>query len=133
MKQFLPLAAVAIFLLGGCQSLGEHFRCLNEVDGVVPAQTQQKLIRTDTLCKPTFPERGTACTHTPVYETIVLNQPQRDAAYQQCRNRVTTNANAAAPAVPPQRGQKLSPNTPFCKHLAKSDGINGAVYRSQCN
>ena len=74
-----------------------------EVDRTVPAQTQQRYVRTDTKCSssgggiatPTT-TRGdqyivnnnsqTNCTSTPIYETIVLNQPQRDAAYQQCRS-----------------------------------------------
>jgi hypothetical protein len=89
-------------VLAGCQSLGDHFNCMAQVDQTVPAQTQQRYVRTDTKCStsgggiatPTT-TRGdqyiinnnsqTNCTSTPIYETIVLNQPQRDAAYQQCR------------------------------------------------
>lgn len=96
---------ILITSLQGCQSLGDHFNCMAEVDRTVPAQTQQRYVRTDTKCStsggaiatPTT-TRGdqyivnnnsqTNCTSTPIYETIVLNQPQRDAAYQQCRSRI---------------------------------------------
>jgi hypothetical protein len=76
-----------------------------EVDRTVPAQTQQRFLRTDTKCTssssglatPTTTKGSqyivsgsgeTNCSSVPVYETIVLNQSQRDSAYQQCRNGV---------------------------------------------
>ena len=148
MKQFLPPLLAVILLLAGCQSLGEHFNCMDEVDRTVPAKTQQNYVRTDTKCSSTGSgiatptttrgdqyivntDRQTNCTSTPVYETVILNQPQRDEAYQRCRNRIAANNSAAA--GPPPRAQKLSPSTPLCQALAKSDGLNGAVYKSQCN
>jgi hypothetical protein len=101
MKKLLIFLLLTASLLAGCQSLGEHFNCMAEVDRTLPAQTQQRFIRTDTLCKPTFPESGTSCTSTPIYETIVLNQAQRDSAYQQCRGginsqKLTASSNATA-------------------------------------
>jgi hypothetical protein len=105
MKRQLSLLLISSFLLSGCQSLGDHFNCLAQVDRTVPAQTQQKYVKTVTNCSssggaiatPTT-TRGdqyivnnnsqTNCTSTPIYETIVLNQSQRDSAYQQCRNGV---------------------------------------------
>ena len=104
-------------LLEGCQTLGDHFNCMTEVDRVVPAQTQQRYVRTDTKCTssgggiatPTT-TRGdqyivntsgqTNCSSTPVYETIVLNQPQRDAAYQQCRNGINNQRVSTQPYQP---------------------------------
>ncbi|MEI8280583.1 MAG: hypothetical protein WCG87_12545 [Bacteroidota bacterium] len=135
-------------LITGCKSLGEHFNCMDEVDRTVPAKTLQNYVRTDTKCSSTGSgiatptttrgdqyvvntDRQTNCTSTPVYETVILNQPERDAAYQRCRNRIAANNSAAA--SPPPRAQKLSPSTPLCQALAKSDGLNGAVYKSQCN
>lgn len=106
----LTLVAAGI-LLSGCQSMGDHFNCMAEVDRTVPAQTQQRYIRTDTKCSssgggiatPTT-TRGdqyivntsgeTKCTSTPIYETIVLNQAARDSTYQQCRGRVNSQRNA---------------------------------------
>jgi hypothetical protein len=105
MKRLLLLLGMTGILVG-CQSMGDHFNCLAQVDRTVPAQTQQKYVRTDTKCStsggaiatPTT-TRGdqyivnnnsqTNCTSTPIYETIVLNQSQRDFAYQQCRNSIS--------------------------------------------
>ena len=103
---FLVTSFVA--LLGGCQSLGEHYNCMAEVDRLVPAQTQQRYVRTDTKCvksneqtyqitggytgKVYNPGQGDVnCSSVPIYDTIVLNKPQRDTAYQQCRNSYTGN------------------------------------------
>lgn len=93
---------VGLVPLTACQSMGDHFSCMAEVDRTVPAQTQQRYIRTDTKCVRSNeqslgggmgtiynPAQGDInCSAIPIYETIVLNQAQRDAAYQQCRNRV---------------------------------------------
>ncbi|QWD69615.1 hypothetical protein [Polynucleobacter sp. UB-Siik-W21] len=75
-----------------------------EVDKTVPAQIQQRYVRTDTKCTKSSeqsltgpfgvslgtvynPAQGDVnCSSIPIYENIVLNQAQRDAAYQQCRN-----------------------------------------------
>ena len=94
---------LVIFFLSGCQSMGEHFNCLSEVDRLVPAQTQQKYVRTETKCVRSDqqslgggqgtiynPGRGDVnCTSTPIYETVILNQSERDSVYQNCRNRIT--------------------------------------------
>lgn len=100
---------MSFFFLSGCQSMGEHFNCLSEVDRLVPAQTQQKYVRTDTKCTRSNEQTVTGafgstwgtvynpsqgdinCSSTPIYETIVLNQQQRDLAYQQCRNSYANN------------------------------------------
>jgi len=98
MKYGLTLLAI---MLSGCQSLGEHYNCMAEVDRLVPAQTQQRYIRTDTKCTSsgtgyqTFSNRyassgETNCESTPIYETIVLNQTERDAAYQRCRSGINS-------------------------------------------
>ena len=106
------LVILSTLLLGGCQALGDHFNCMAQVDRTVPAQTQQVYVRTDTKCNssgsgiatPTTTrgnqyvinsDRETNCSSVPIYETIVLNQAQRDTAYQQCRAR-TGNANNAS-------------------------------------
>ena len=97
-----------IGFLTGCQSLGEHFNCMAEVDRAVPAQTQQRYLRTDTKCTKSNeqslgagmgtiynPSQGDVnCSSVPIYETIILNQTQRDAAYQQCRNSHASNRSA---------------------------------------
>lgn len=97
---------------------------MSEVDRTIPAQTQQRYVRTDTKCStsggsiatPTTTKGSqyiinndsqTNCTSTPIYETIVLNQAQRDAAYQQCRSGITSQRNAiqqyqAIPKTPSQ-------------------------------
>ena len=112
MKRPLVSLLVGTALLGGCQSIGDHFNCMAQVDRNIPAQTQQKYIRTDTKCissssglaSPTTTQGSqyivngngqTNCTSTPIYETIVLNQPQRDTAYQQCKARAG-NQNSAS-------------------------------------
>ena len=105
MKKIHFITLIAFVLtMTGCQSLGEHFNCIAEVDRTIPPKTQQKYVRTDTKCTssgsgiatPTTTrgdqyivntDKQTNCTSTPVYETVVLNQLQRDAAYQQCRGR----------------------------------------------
>jgi hypothetical protein len=106
MKRLLSIVSLVIMsLLAGCQSMGDHFSCMAEVNRTIPAQTQQRYVRTDTKCTssggaiatPTT-TRGdqyivnndgqTNCTSTPIYETIVLNQTARDAAYQQCRSNI---------------------------------------------
>jgi hypothetical protein len=113
----LLITVIFAALLGGCQSLGDHFNCMAEVDRTVPAKTQQRYVRTDTKCStsggaiatPTT-TRGdqyivnnnsqTNCTSTPIYETIVLNQPQRDAAYQQCRSGINNQRVSTQPYQP---------------------------------
>lgn len=116
----LFLAVILTFLLAGCQSLGDHFNCMAEVDRTVPAQTQQRYVRTDTICNSTSSglatptttrgnqymvsgEGQTNCTSTPIYVTVVLNQAQRDAAYQQCRNGINIQ-RVATPAYSSGRG-----------------------------
>jgi hypothetical protein len=126
MRAFYLLVFIPLLLLMGCQSLGDHINCSAEVDRTVPAQTQQRYLRTDTKCTssgsgiatPTTTrgdqyivntDRQTNCTSTPVYETIILNQAERDAAYQQCRGRVNSNrANSQLPAgyTPTSSNQK---------------------------
>jgi len=111
MKTIYLVGSIPLLMMMGCQTMGDHFNCMAEVDRTVPAQTQQRYIRTDTKCTssgggiatPTT-TRGdqyivntsgeTNCTSTPIYETIVLNQGQRDAAYQQCRGRVNSQRSA---------------------------------------
>lgn len=112
---------MSLLLLNGCQSLGEHYNCMAEVDRLVPAQIQQKYVRTDTKCvksnEQTFqvaggytskvynPGQGDVnCSSVPVYETTILNKPERDAAYRGCMS----NRNS-------QRASHLyqsPPNTP---------------------
>lgn len=88
--------------------MGNHFDCMAEVDRTVPAQTQKKYVRTDTKCvqsnettvRDAFGNSwGTVpsskgdinCSTTPIYENIILNQPQRDSAYRNCRNRLSNS------------------------------------------
>lgn len=128
--------------LQGCQSIGEHFNCMAEVDRTVPAQTQQRYVRTDTKCStsggaiatPTT-TRGdqyivnnnsqTNCTSTPIYETIVLNQDQRDAAYQKCRNNLSNQKLSSAQE--PYRGSVSNSNVAYIQRQdaqrAKCDSI----------
>jgi hypothetical protein len=85
---------------------------MDEVDRAVPAQTQQRFVRADTKCTssgsgiatPTTTrgdhyivntDRQTNCTSTPVYETIILNQAQRDVVYDQCRRRINSQKAAS--------------------------------------
>jgi len=160
MKNIL-FTVVLIGLLSGCQSLGDHFNCMAEVDRTIPAQTQQKYVRTDTKCiqssektitGPFGANFGTVpsdkgdinCSAVPIYETIVLNQAQRDAAYQQCRNNVNnqrTQQNYVAPQQqsysPPQQETyspstlrpKYSSDTPYCKGIPDK---NSSEYKAQC-
>jgi hypothetical protein len=119
MKKILGLLLVTTGLLGGCQSIGDHFDCMAEVDRNLPAQTQQRYIRTDTKCiqssektitGPFGANFGTVpsdkgdinCSAIPIYETIVLNQAQRETAYQQCRNRI----DAPSGYIPNSSNQK---------------------------
>jgi len=102
MKKLLFTLSV---ILTGCQTMGDHFQCLSEVDKQVPAQTQQRYIRTDTKCNTQdmmasttkgsqyLGSSTTNCTSTPIYETIVLNQAQRDSVYQQCISKAKNNRN----------------------------------------
>ena len=114
--RLLPASLAVIYLLAGCQSLGEHFNCMAEVDRTVPAQIQQKFVRTDTKCvksneqtyqitggytgKVYNPGQGDInCSSVPIYENVVLNQPQRDAAYQQCRVRTNNTSYTSGQAM----------------------------------
>ena len=101
----LPTLLFALLVSTGCQTMGNHFDCMAEVDRTVPAKIEKKFIRTDTKCVQsnettvrdsfgnswgTVPSsRGDInCSSTPIYENIILNQPQRDSAYRNCRNRL---------------------------------------------
>ena len=123
MKYGLVLLAI---LLSGCQSLGEHYKCMAEVDRLVPAQTQQRYVRTDTKCvksneqtyqvtggytsKVYNPGQGdTNCSSVPIYETIILNKPQRDAAYQQCRNSINSQQSYSPPASSQNTSEEIRP------------------------
>lgn len=132
--------------------MGEHFTCLDEANRIT--RTEQRFVRTETKCVRSDqqslgggqgtiynPGRGDVnCTSTPIYETVILNQSERDSVYQNCRNRITnqnsnlqnnkviTNSNTQNTSSK----QKLSADTPFCQALLKSDGINGSIYKSQC-
>jgi hypothetical protein len=82
-----------------------------EVDRIVPAKTQQRYVSTDTRC--TGSGSGlitTNCTSTPVYETIILNQAERDTAYNQCRARTSSqsgNVNKNSQFTPPTPQPRL--------------------------
>jgi hypothetical protein len=102
---YIPIAITCLGLVG-CQALQDNNYCWNQVNQQVPAQTQQRYIRTDTKCNTNdviatttkgsqyMGNSTTNCTSTPVYETIVLNQAERDSAYQQCRDNLN-NSRAA--------------------------------------
>lgn len=111
MKAIYLFGSIPLLMLMGCQSMGDHYSCMAEVDRTVPAQTQQRYLRTDTKCVKSNEQTVTGafgstwgtvynpaqgdvnCSSTPVYETIILNQAQRDVAYQQCRGRVNSQRN----------------------------------------
>jgi hypothetical protein len=143
-----------LVFLTGCQSMGEHFTCLDEANRIT--RTEQRFVRTETKCVRSDqqslgggqgtiynPGRGDVnCTSTPIYETVILNQSERDAVYQNCRNRINNqnlgnqNVNRTSSTSSTQNTttlkQKLSADTPFCQALLKSDGINGSTYKSHC-
>lgn len=117
-NKYFRITIVAIIFSAsfGCQSLGEHYNCMAEVDRLVPAKTQQKYIRTDTKCVKSNeqsyqitggytgtvynPAKGDVnCSSVPIYETVVLNQQERDLAYQQCRAK-STSQYESKPFVP---------------------------------
>jgi hypothetical protein len=89
-----------LVFLTGCQSMGEHFTCLDEANRIT--RTEQRFVRTETKCVRSDqqslgggqgtiynPGRGDVnCTSTPIYETVILNQSERDTVYQNCRNRI---------------------------------------------
>jgi len=139
MQKILLIASFAI-LLGGCQALGDHYNCLAEVDRTVPAQTQQRYIRTDTKCiqssektitGPFGANFGTVpsdkgdinCSAVPIYETIVLNQVQRDSAYQQCRNGVSSQRTQQNYAVQQQQAYKSPAPIPSPSNQKTPDEI----------
>ena len=68
--------------------MGDHFNCMAEVDRTVPAQTQQRYVRTETTCKQNWPFNELICNAVPIYDTVVTNQPQRDVAMAECRGRL---------------------------------------------
>ena len=118
MKRLLSIVSLVILsLLAGCQSMGDHFSCMAEVDRTIPAQTQQRYLRTDTKCTKSNeqslgggmgtiynPAQGdVSCSSTPVYETIVLNQAERDSAYQRCRGGISSQRASASASVPYQQ------------------------------
>lgn len=136
---FLPMGLI------GCQSMGEHFSCLSEVDRTVPAQTQQKYIRTDTKCIRSNEQTVTGafgttwgtvynpgqgdinCSSTPIYETVVLNQAQRDLAYQNCRNNIRSVQPAQIKTPQYPTGQV---ETQYCKDLLQ---MNIYKWVSECS
>ena len=136
------LALAPLTLLMGCQSLGDHFNCMAQVDRTVPAQTQQRYVRTDTKCStsggaiatPTT-TRGdqyivnnnsqTNCTSTPIYETIVLNQSQRDAAYQQCRNGISSQRSSASSYSSGGGTYSLQEAQSMCAQYGNKPNTNG--------
>ena len=126
----IKLLLILVVLLTGCQAIGEHYQCLAEVDRQIPAQVQQRFIRTDTQCDANttgFLGGGTTktpgnvymgntttnCTSTPIYETIVLNKVQRDAAFQQCISTASNyriqknNVVNPTPPIDPIRERRL--------------------------
>lgn len=93
----IPILLVCTFLMTGCQSFGNYIKCSNEVDARMPAVTEQRYVRTETKCHTsgtsgTVSRSGdvsidgttTTCSSYPVYETVTLNQHERDAAIQSC-------------------------------------------------
>ena len=150
MNKSLYAIVVAAGLLTGCQSIGDHLNCQAEVDRTVPAQTQQRYLRTDTKCVRSGqqslgggmgtinnPSMGDVnCSSVPIYETIVLNQPQRDAAYQACRNNVSNQrvsnsyySQNSPSNYTPSLKTKYSADTPYCKGIADK---NSSEYKAQC-
>ena len=93
MKKILGLLLVATTGLVGCQAMGDHFNCLATVNQTVPEQTQQVYVRTETKCKQNFPYNEMICNAVPIYDTVVTNQAQRDAAMDQCKSRVGNQNN----------------------------------------
>jgi hypothetical protein len=97
--------------------MGEHFTCLDEANRIT--RTEQKFVRTETKCVRSDqqslgggqgtiynPGRGDVnCTSTPIYETVILNQSERDSVYQNCRNRITNQTQRS------QQSTKESPST----------------------
>jgi hypothetical protein len=150
-----------VLLLGGCQTLGDHYSCLAEVDRTVPAQTQQRYIRTDTKCVKSNEQTVTGafgstwgtvynpgqgdvnCSSVPIYETVILNQVQRDAAYQQCRSNVGNQRSQQGRVAqqqqsytspqqqtysPPVLKNKMPAGSPYCRGM----DINGSEYKALC-
>ena len=137
MKKLLISLLLTTSLLGGCQSLGDHFNCMAQVDRIIPAQTQQYYVRTDTKCTSTSNgyvggETKTNCTSTPIYETVILNQPQRDAAYQQCRSNTSSQRNSQQSTLTSVSSQKvLSPDSNYYQELLKQSQGMGATSQPQ--
>ena len=147
MKKLLMPLLITTGLLVGCQSMGDHFNCMAEVDRTVPAQTQQRYIRTDTKCNssssglvtPTTTQGSqymamgsgeTNCTSTPIYQTIVLNQPQRDAAYQQCRSGI--NGQRASVQMNTQENERHSSKSFDCNQYANTQSGSYKRNFEQC-
>lgn len=97
----LSIFFLTLPLLSGCQGflqhMANHDACLSQVDRSIPPQVQQRYLRTETKCSssgvinqnnrlnPSYSTSGqTDCVSTPIYEYIILNQSQRDFAYNQC-------------------------------------------------
>ena len=103
-------------LLSGCQGflqqLANHDACQSQVDGTIPPQVQQRYLRTETKCSssgvinpnsllnPSYSTSGqTNCVSTPIYEYLVLNQSQRDIAYNQCMSNFRTRQSVSYQAT----------------------------------
>ena len=101
MKKILVPLLCIITMLVGCQAMGDHFSCLNQINQTVPEQTTQVYVRTETKCKQNFPYNEMICNAVPIYDTVVTNQAQRDAAMDQCKsginNQRTQATNYSAP------------------------------------
>ena len=102
----------SLFLLYGCQGflqhMANHDACQTQVDRTIPPQIEQRYLRTETTCtssgsinqnytlNPSYSTSGqTNCVSKPIYQYIVLNQAQRDIAYNQCMS----NSNARQSAT----------------------------------
>lgn len=133
MKKFL----FCVLFLSGCQSLNEHLTCINEVDRLFPAKTEQRFVKTDYTCSvsssgiisPTTTRGGqyivnsdkqTTCESNPIYETVILNQSQRNDAYDSCRNRLnkTISNTSNSKQVIQNTGQI---ETQYCKELLQKN------------
>lgn len=102
MKKTLLLSFI---FLSGCQVIQNSLQCSDFVNQQVPAQTQQRYVRTDTQCNTQdaiatttkgsqyLGSSQTNCSSKPIYETIILNQAERNVVHQQCMNNYRAQQN----------------------------------------
>ncbi len=132
MKNFIYLV-IPVAILSGCQSMGEHFTCLDEANRIT--RTEQRYVRTETKCvegRTAFgvPSGSVNCTSTPIYEAVILNQSERDSVYQNCRNRVSNQKQFNTSIT--TNSSKLQPTSGYCRSLLMNNDVNSYTYRSQC-